>query len=185
MRELRRKLFHLGLGAFVIGLALNPDREYAILFLFGAFLAGLGVLSLKLRGLFVPLADELLTRLSRKDEPPGYGAFWYVTGMLLILTFVKPDGYMLASLMMLCISDATSALVGRMGSHKLPYNKIKTFEGTLAFVIVSAVSFFWLGPIAIPFALFGALIESIDSRLDDNLRIAVFCIVFFFAARIA
>ncbi|MFH1470584.1 MAG: hypothetical protein ABIF01_02445 [Candidatus Micrarchaeota archaeon] len=180
MREMRRKLFHLGFGAFVISLALIPDREYAISFVLCSFLAGLGILSLKLRGVQLPIADELLARLERKGAPPGYGAFWYLFGILSILAYVQNQDALFASLLMLCIADASSSLAGQFGRNRLPHNKNKTFEGSLAFLSVSLVSFFWLGFLAVPFSLIGAFVESLDTRVDDNFLISSFCIVFFF-----
>ena len=179
--ERKRKSFHLLFGLFVLGLSLGLGREYAVLFVLISFLAGLVILNRKLAGMKVPLADELLAIFNRPGEPPGYGAFWYVFGMLVALTFVKGLNGTLASVLMLGVSDAVSTLVGMRGKKALPYNKNKTFEGTLAFAIVSLVSFIWIGWLAIPFSLLGAFVESLDIGLDDNLMISLFCALFFFA----
>ncbi len=177
--ELRRKLFHIAFGVLVLSLAIFLDPEYAIAFTFLSLLMGLLILDRKLRRLKVPLADELLELFGRPGEPPGYGAFWFIFGLLALLTFIIKREDMLASILMLGVGDAVSTIIGYSGRHGLPYNRNKTFEGSLAFIAVSLVSFAWLGPIAIPFALLGALVESLDARIDDNLLISLYCIAFF------
>ena len=177
--EIRRKLFHIAFGILVLSLAIFLDPEYAIAFTFVSLLAGLLILDRKLRKLKVPLADELLELFGRPGEPPGYGAFWFIFGLLALLAFVVKREEMLASILMLGLGDAVSTLVGSTGRRRLPYNKNKTFEGSLAFFAISLASVAWLGLIAVPFAFLGAFVESIDARIDDNLLISLYCIAFF------
>ena len=180
--ELRRKLFHIAFGVLVLSLAFFFDPEYAIAFTFLSLLAGLLVLDRKLRRLRVPLADELLELFGRPGEPPGYGAFWFIFGLLALLAFVVRREEMLASLLMLGVGDAVSTIIGSRGRWRIPYNTGKTFEGSLGFLAASLVSFIWLGPTAVPFALLGTLVESIGARIDDNLLISLFCVAFFLIA---
>ncbi len=178
--ELRRKLFHITFGVIALGLCLLSDREYAVAFLCTSLFAGLLILSRKLRGHKVPLADDLLAVFSRPGEPPGYGAFWYVFGLLAITTFIVRKEEVLASVLMLGFADGASTLLGVQGRRRLPHNKNKTLEGSLVFFAVSLISFMWLGPISIPFAFAGSLLESLDTRIDDNTLISLYCIAFFF-----
>jgi dolichol kinase len=178
MVEFRRKAFHLSFGFFSIALAYY-DRELAIAFLFVSLLAGLLLLSRKLAGAKIPIADELLQVFGRPGELPGYGAFWFIFGLLLCSTFISAKGEALSAILMLGIADGVSTLAGIKGRHKLPYNKNKTLEGSLAFAIISVFSVMWIGLIAIPYAILGAIIEGADTRVDDNLLLALYSAAFF------
>ena len=177
--EKRRKAFHLAFGVFAILISFLIGRDDAVLVMLVAFLGGLVVLNRKLKGHNVPVADELLASFGRPNEPPGYGAFWFVLGILAIMSYVQSTNGMLASLLMLGVSDAASGFFGLKGKTRIPYNRNKSLEGSAAFFLVSLLSYFWIGWLAIPFALLGALVESVDIGLDDNLLIALFCILFF------
>lgn len=178
--ELRRQLLHMGLGALLILMVWSLELEHVILAVLVAVLAGLAVLNRKLRGSKVPVADELLMIFGREHEPPAYGAFWYALGVLLILSFVNNTNWTIASIFMLGISDGISTVVGLRGTHKLPYNNKKTVEGTGAFLVSSLVCSLWIGTLAIPFSILGAVLESADIELDDNLVLSLFSVGFFF-----
>lgn len=179
MAEKKRKMFHLSFGLIVLTLS-YLWRELAVAFVIVSFIAGTIILNMKLKGMKVPIADELLETLGRKGEPHGHGAFWYVLGLLMALTFIRGTGGMLAAVLMLGVADGVSAIVGATGKTRLPYNRRKTLEGSIAFALTSLASFFWIGWLAVPFSLLGAFVESVDSRYDDNLLIPLFACFFFF-----
>ena len=80
-----------------------------------------------------------------------------------------------AGILMLLLGDSASTIVGtRYGKHKLPFNGLKSFEGSLAFFLVSILSVLTLLPL-LP-ALIGALVGTITeaySPIDDNIPIPI------------
>ncbi|MFH1448417.1 MAG: hypothetical protein ABIG39_06135 [Candidatus Micrarchaeota archaeon] len=177
--EKLRQWFHIGIGIMLLLLVWLAEREYVVLTVLCGFLCGITVLNLKLAGLRVPVIDELLSVFERPNTPPGYGAFWYAFGVLVIISFIQNADYVMAAILVLGISDGVSTIVGLGSSRRLPYNKNKTVGGSLGFAIVSLLSFVWIGALAIPFSIIGAFLEGVDLRFDDNLVISLFSVAFF------
>ena len=79
-----------------------------------------------------------------------------------------------AGIWIVAFADTAATLVGRkLGNHRLPYNKKKSLEGTLAAWIVA----FFCGRVYFPLfpalltASFSSMIESLPLRALDNLFI--------------
>jgi dolichol kinase len=80
-----------------------------------------------------------------------------------------------SAILLLLIGDSASTLVGRRwGKHKLPFNKFKSYEGSLAFLSVGFLCSMTLLPIVPAFfgATIGALTEAY-SPIDDNIPIPI------------
>ncbi|MCX6769205.1 MAG: hypothetical protein NT051_00815, partial [Candidatus Micrarchaeota archaeon] len=118
-------------------------------------------------------------RFERPGVVPGYGAATFTAASLAILTMLPSQQQMLASLIILGVGDAASTFFGIRGKRKLPYNRKKTVEGSCAFFIFSLPSALFAGAPAVLVAASAALAESLEARMDDNLIIAVVCIVGF------
>ena len=176
--EKGRKAFHVAFGLLVLML-LRTDVELAQAFLLVSLIGGLWVLSRKLGGRRVHLAERLIAAFGREEETPGRGAFWFVLGLLAISCFLPNPEEAFSAVLMLGIADGASALAGSGCRWRLPHNRQKSVCGSAAFALVSMISFFWVGRVAVPFALLGAGIESMDNGFDDNLTLSLFAIVFF------
>jgi dolichol kinase len=100
-------------------------------------------------------------------------------GALAIMTLISKPENILASLVILGLGDAASTLVGRRSKRKLAHNRKKTYGGTLAFFIFSLPAFYFAGWQAIIVAALAAAAESFESDIDDNLIIAVVCVIGF------
>lgn len=158
----------VGLLILLFALLFGPDA--AVLPVAWVLSGGLILFHLKSANTGLPIVDLVLEWLERPSAPPGYGALTFFAGVLLALTLLPPP-LALAMLVVLSLSDAASALVGRFGSHTLFYNPKKTYIGTLAFVLSSLPVFLIAGMPGLALALLAAILESLPLGLDDNLVI--------------
>ena len=86
--ELRRKLFHLFFGLFLIFILFYSGRMNLIIFLCAFLFIGCIMIVLMQKGQKIPIADWLEETFERKNVRfAGYGAFWYVVGALLLASF--------------------------------------------------------------------------------------------------
>ena len=56
-------------------------------------------------------------------------------------------------------------------------NKNKTLEGTAAFFFGSLPAWIFIGSVILPLAIITALVESVDTGIDDNLLIPIVCVI--------
>jgi dolichol kinase len=104
----------------------------------------------------------------------------FTAAVLCILTLLSSQQQILASLAILGIGDAASTIIGRRSRRKLPYNARKTYGGTFAFFLASApFAIYFAGAPGLFVAAAAALAESAESKIDDNLIVAVACVVLF------
>lgn len=178
--ELRRKLFHLFFGLSLIFILMHLGREKLIIFL-GLFLAaGSIAIILMKQGWRIPVAGWFEEKFEREDVRfPGNGAFWFVVGALLTALSLSQTDEISAALMILAAGDSAATIFGVVGSHRLPHNRSKTFEGSAAFFAFSLSSCIFVGSQGVSLALLGAAVESLSTPVDDNLLIPVSAILFF------
>jgi dolichol kinase len=178
--ELRRKIFHSLVGLFLILILFYSGRKILILFLGILLICGSIMIIWKLRGNRIPIADWFEKTFERKDVRfPGYGAFWYVVGTLLLALSLSNTNEIAASILILALGDSAATIFGIGGVHPLPYNQRKTIEGSLAFLIFSLPSYLFVGWIGLPLALITAIAESLPASYDDNLIIPITATLFF------
>jgi len=178
--ELRRKLFHLFFGLSLIFILMQLGREKLIIFLSLFLAAGSIAIILMKRGWRIPVAGWFEEKFEREDVRfPGYGAFWFVVGALLIALSLSQADEISAALMILAAGDSAATIFGVVGSHRLPHNRLKTFEGSAAFFAFSLSSCIFVGSQGVALALLGAAVESLSAPVDDNLLIPVSAILFF------
>lgn len=133
-----------------------------------------------------------LEKTMRHDEPFPWAALYYIMGLLLVAlasdVLAVPLSIAFASYAVLGVGDSASALIGRAyGTHKIPWNPDKSWQGTAAGIgagyptaVLLASVFYWsigaqfppmmalvilLGTVA------GMLFESLP--LEDNFAIPV------------
>ena len=179
MKEDNRQAFHFLLGCAVIAFCALFGKSAAAVLAGAALLIGMALVHLKLTGRKLGPVDWFLMHFARPHEVAGYGALTYAAAVLAILTLTNGEAQALSSLFILAAGDAASTVVGLRGKHRLPYNRKKTAEGTLAFFAAALPSAVFAGPAAILVSAAAALAESLEARVDDNLVIAVVCVLGF------
>lgn len=187
--EVRRRVWHIAPGMLPIVLWLVPHRDPVsptLLAIVGVVVAALSVKYFTQFG-----------RIQRPQEKSGgcaiLGYAGAVFGMLLL--FPAHAEWSLSVLGVLAFGDGTATLGGLVIDGKpLPWNKRKTWSGTLTFVLIGTpmtALIYWgetaFNPEAdgpgVPFltalgcsfavVLVAALAESLPSRINDNIRVGL------------
>lgn len=174
MKERGRKIVHIFVGATVILLVLAFGQKQVMLGLLAALFAGLYLVNFRLRGYKDFFSEFFLKKYDRKEQlVPGQGALTLVAGALFVLAFASTTAAALGILAILSFGDGFASFVGRFGKTPLPWNRKKTLEGLLAFVLVGAAfSFSFLGlTYAVAYSILLGLLETVDTDVDDNLLI--------------
>lgn len=178
--ELRRKLFHFFFGIFLIFILIYSGRINLIIFLSIVLIMGCIMIVLMQKGRKIPIAGWLEETFEREDVRfPGYGAFWYVAGALLLALFLGNADEIAAAIVALAAGDSAATIFGIRGRHPLPYNRHKTVEGSIAFFAFTLPACLFVGWIGIMLAAIAAAVESLDTPVDDNLLIPITAILFF------
>jgi dolichol kinase len=180
MNEDERQFFHLALGLGLIATVQLIGVEMSAYVVGVSLVIGLVLVHIKLSYVHLWKLEWLIERFERPGVLAGYGAMTFTAAVLCILTMISSQPQILSSLAILGIGDAASTIVGRRSKRKLPYNAKKTVGGTLSFFIFSSpFAFYFAGYLALAVAAAAALAESAESKIDDNLIIAVVCVVAF------
>ena len=181
--ELRRKLFHALFGFFLIFILYHSTRTNLIIVLTIFLIMGSIIIVLMWQGRNIPIADWFVEKLERENARfPGYGAFWYVVGILLLALFISNVHAIAASIVTLAFGDGAATIFGLKGRHPLAYNRRKTIEGSLAFFIFSLPAYLFVGWMGIVLAALEAVVEILPTPIDDNLLIPVTAIFIFIIA---
>lgn len=166
-----RKFAQVLLGSLVFGLAWAYGAEATVGLLALVALAGIIAFYLKLMGIAIPIADDLLDLMERPQAPPGFGALTFCMGLILSLTLL-PANLGLVSILLLTLSDSAAALVGAGHPMRLPHNPDKSYAGSAAFMVLAVVpAFFLAGWAGLVMVFLAAVIESLPLGVDDNLLI--------------
>lgn len=131
---------------------------------------------LRLEGKELPLISAITRHAASQSELYGFAAapLYFAFGILLTLAiFPHPASY--AAVAMFCFGDSAASLFGGLVSTSLPFNKGKTWEGSLAgFLFAFLAGAFFVPPL---FALIGAAIattiEVLPLPINDNVLIPV------------
>jgi len=176
--EIQRQAFHILWIILVVMTYFIPRRPLLFL-LFVGFIVTASLC------FFMPLPREMwfvkdmmdyLHNLARDEElkvKMYIGSATFLLGALLSLWIFGIEIFRVA-ILVLSVGDAFTTLIGKhYGSHKLFYNKTKTWEGLVAGIISSFLVCLLLVPphIAITVSVIGMLVESAPVELDDNLTI--------------
>jgi len=175
--ELKRKLFH-HLSLLYMGIYWVTPRWFSIV-LFGFILVILGKLEFirirrpELNAWFLAKFGGI-HRESEILSPSGI--FWTLLGSWATIVIFTNKRIVLPALGFLVFGDTAAALTGqKWGKHHWRYNPAKTWEGSAAFAVVSAIwaILFVRWPVAIVAALFGAWVEASPLPYNDNLWVPV------------
>ncbi|MEM3841684.1 MAG: hypothetical protein QXN59_03260, partial [Candidatus Micrarchaeaceae archaeon] len=109
----------------------------------------------------------------------GEGALLMAGGSMMVLGLVGQANFIILGLSAVFFADPAATIFGvAFGRAKLPYNKNKSWAGSLAyFAVLGAIGFELVGLIGVALAAALAFIESLDASLDDNASTSIAFIV--------
>ncbi len=187
--EIRRRVWHMSPGLLPLILWLVPHRDPISPTLLGIMFA-----------VICGLALNIFIRYRKIARPEDNQRLWAVSGyavsvLATLVAFPAHAELGLAVLAILAFGDGSATLIGlAVGGPRLPWNRGKTWSGVAGFVLVggtAAACIYWGEPrfnpesltrgtsfltaaaIAGTATVLAALIESIPSRINDNIRVGV------------
>jgi dolichol kinase len=120
------------------------------------------------------MLEKEIKGFERGREFPFHGAIMFYIGAFIAIVLF-PEFASSAAIAVLALGDSMSTLVGkRYGKYKLLFNKNKTIEGSLAFLVTAfIVLIFFTNPVnALAVALIAMFVEALP-KLSDNLTIPI------------
>jgi dolichol kinase/phosphoserine phosphatase len=131
---------------------------------------------LRLEGKQLPLISAITRHAASQSELYGFAAapLYFAFGILFtLILFPAPASY--AAVAMFCLGDSAASLLGGLISTSLPFNKGKTWEGSLGgFIFAFLIGLYFLPP---PLALIGAgiamTVEVLPLPVNDNVLVPV------------
>ncbi|KAL8150915.1 hypothetical protein V2J09_020723 [Rumex salicifolius] len=191
-QKLNRKLVHTSVGlVFMLCWPLfSSGWRGAVL---AGLIPGVNILKMLLLGLGIMKDDATVKSISRDGSPRELlkGPLYYaltITFATMVYWRTSPIG--IAAICNLCAGDGMADIVGRMyGSTKLPFNRNKSFAGSIAMAIsgfLASVGYMYyfsmfgfiqrspdmvLGFLAV--SLIATVVESLSTEFDDNLTVPV------------
>lgn len=188
--EMRRRWWHISPGVLAVLLWFFPHRDPISPTLYGIFIAVAVALALHIFFRYRKIARQGDTS-DRLDAVAGYAC----SVLSMVLCFPADIELALVVLAVLAFGDGSATLVGKLvQGPRLPWNREKSWSGFLAFLVIGgtmASLMYWsetqnpeaifLKPVTtvqilmcgfLP-ALAGALVESIRSQINDNIRVGL------------
>ncbi|MCP8308623.1 MAG: phosphatidate cytidylyltransferase [archaeon] len=132
---------------------------------------------LRIRNHGLPIIRTITFLASKDREARKFilAPVYFALGILIALTAFKSSvGF--ASIEIVALGDSSARLFGKLiGQTRLPFNKMKTFEGSFFCFIFSwlGASLFLPSSIAILGALIGSIVESLPLPIDDDLTMPI------------
>lgn len=137
---------------------------------------GILAMHLTIIGIKIPGIDECLKNVGREGEIPGEGALYNALGILFTIGLLRNDSAAVISvILILALGDGFATYVGTSyGRHKLPWNKNKTWEGTIGFAAGAICALFAMPiPATILIVVLATIIESLPLKVNDNITLPV------------
>ena len=132
----------------------------------------------RLEGKNLPLISSITRHAASQSELNGFAAapLYFAGGILFtLLVFPHPASY--AAIAMFCLGDSTASLFGGRISTSLPFNKAKTWEGSLAglfFAFLGGLLFLPAKPLlAFIGAAIAMTVEVLPLPVNDNVLVPV------------
>ena len=174
--EDKRQIVHIVLLALAFLLKYLSHWQAAGLLLFLVVLTIYLVPRLKIKSYFY----------RRHEQKYSQGAILYFL-ILLILVFIFPLYIVAASWAVLALGDGAATLIGKNFKVKeLPWNRGKSYIGSLSFVVFGTLGAYlllrWMAPPINPdiflsasfkTAVVAAVVESLPIKLNDNVSVAL------------
>ena len=165
-----RKIIHLSSIAILYIYFHIPSYYVLALILFVSLIYAISEI-FRNKNIYFPIIQEITLKCRKKEEKGFiYSPLLYALSLALLLTF--PKEAFLAGFIGIVIGDGVAGLVGYFfGIHKLPYNKNKSLEGSLAYFFSTLFLYFLFFPVfkSLILSLIGTLLESFLSKLENFL----------------
>jgi dolichol kinase/phosphoserine phosphatase len=131
---------------------------------------------MRLEGKEIPLISTITRLAASQSELRGFAAapLYFASGILLtLILFPHPASF--AAVAMFCLGDSVASLFGGRISDSLPFNKGKTWEGSVAgFFFAFLAGLFFVSPVlALAGAAIAMTIEVLPLPINDNVLIPV------------
>ena len=131
---------------------------------------------LRLDGKELPFVSAVTRHAASQSELRGFAAapIYFAAGILFtLIVFPHPASY--AAIAMFCLGDSVASLLGGLISTSLPFNKGKTWEGSLSgfFFAFLAGSFFVSPLIALVGAAIAMTVEVLPLPVNDNVLVPI------------
>ncbi len=171
--ETNRDLLQTAFGILIILILLAIDRQRAEFLVASMIMVGYLMMSYA-RAFSKGSLAKTLSKLERNGASFGQGALALAVGTFIALGQTNTY-YAIAILSALFLGDSAATIIGmRYGRKKLPWNSKKSYAGSIAYFIAAAViPTILLGYVGIAFAAAGALLESFNVWLDDNILVPI------------
>jgi dolichol kinase len=171
-KELLRQLIHIS-GVFVVLLSYIFTWNVLIALCI-AIIVFLLIINRVDRYYNLPFFSFILRKCRRSEDEKGF-IFFFIGIIITLIIFQFNQAIANAAILILLFGDAASTLIGRKwGKVKWPFQKNKTLEGSLAFILVGTI--LALTQINIIPALIGATAGAfveVYSPIDDNIPIPI------------
>lgn len=172
-----RKVIHISgiLIPVLAGDSILGKNMTMILILLG-FIVYLSVEALKPK-----ISRDILSLVYRDNELTGFSIepLSYILSVLslLSLSFFINERICFAAIAILAAGDGFAGVIGRRyGRHRLPFNKNKSWEGSVSgFIAASLAGFYFVGAVALAGSFFGMLAGSINKH--DNIAVPYVALV--------
>ena len=171
--ELRRDVFHMGAGVFLMLMFMFESEPVAVTALMLMILGGILAICIAEISKDNPISN-VVVGLERGGAALGYGALWLALGSLFAVSFLNTTN-VLVVFAAIFIGDPVATIIGiHFNKIKLPWNRRKSVAGTASyFLAATIISFFLIGYYALLIGLVGAVIESLRIKVDDNFSVSV------------
>jgi dolichol kinase len=129
----------------------------------------------RVRGINIPVLSQITWRAAKKTELYEFATapIHFAVGIALsLLIFPEPICYV--AITVLTLGDSAAHIFGmKFGKTRLPFNKGKNLEGSIAgFVFAFLGALVFVDPaLALVAAAVGMLVEAVPSPINDNLTI--------------
>ncbi len=177
--ELNRDYIQILLGIVLVAVLLAFSTIDARSIIFALIIIGYTAINLVANLRLSPSHRKTLD-LERRDVEYGRGAAYLAASTALVVGFTSSYGMLFFGLVALFFADSLATIFGLSahGAAPLPYNRNKTFTGTLTFLIVAAIAGYMLiGPYGLLYALILAFVEGLSLSLDDNVRTGILVVL--------
>lgn len=187
-REMRRRFWHMAPGLLALPLQVIPHRDPLAPLLFWLIIGIVTSIALK-----IFLGFRQIQRQGETDAAASVAGY-SMSVLLTILLLPKHLEVGLSVLSILAFGDGSATLFGLMfRGPTLPWNKAKSWSGFIAFITVGTLMTAWIfsgesqnaeavePPVSfsmaialtLPSVLACAVVESVRSRINDNIRVGV------------
>jgi len=175
-KEEKRQSIHILLFLFAFSLKYLNRFQAALLLCLFIFIALFLVPRLKIR-------SHIYRHFEHRYSPGGISYFL----VLFILILFLPFPIVAAAWAILALGDGMATLIGKnFKARELPWNKDKTYAGSLAFIVFGTIGALillkWMLPdlsgmaaftIGFKTAFLAAIVESLPLKINDNVTVAI------------